>query len=242
LTVTANAQEFGYSDTNGPEDWCGISTNYQLCCDGKQQSPINIIPLTAKYDAALPALKFAFPQPVTLTVVNNGHSVQANVPAGGGTLDQSSTVFNLQQFHFHTRSEHALNGFHAPIEMHLVHKDATGATAVVGVFIVAGAANEELQKIWSNLPDTENEQITVNTFDLGKLLPTALTSYRYQGSLTTPPCTEQVSWTLLSTPITMSPQQIAQFTKLFSGAEFPQGNARPVQPIEGRVVSTDVGP
>jgi carbonic anhydrase len=241
--ATVKAQvEFGYGKENGPSDWCSMDTTNVLCCEGKAQSPINIETAAAQYDSTLPPLGFTLAETASLTVVNNGHSIQANVPEGAATLQIGSTTYGLQQFHFHTSSEHTLNGFHAPMEMHLVHKDANGSTAVAGVFIVPGGENAELAKIWSNLPDQENEQVAVTGFNLQKLLPAATASFRYQGSLTTPPCSEGLAWSVLATPITMSPQQIGQFKSLFSGTEFPDGNARPVQPLQGRVVTTDVKP
>lgn len=189
----------------------------------------------------MPRLNFHYPGRITLSVTNNGHTIQANVPDGGGTLELGGVMFNLLQFHFHTPSEHTINGEHAPIEMHLVHKTPDGAqTAVVAVFILHGRENKELQKIWEDLPTEEGEQASVAGFHLKKILPDGpRTSYRYMGSLTTPPCSEGVFWNLLATPITMSGAQIDKFQAVFSGEEFPTGNARPIQPLLGRQVTTD---
>jgi carbonic anhydrase len=112
-------------------------------------------------------------------------------------------------------------------------------TAVVGVFIEPGKQHKELEKIWANLPEEENEQIAVTGFHPHNILPGKKSSFRYPGSLTTPPCTEGVSWNILSTPITMSVEQIEKFQGVFSGEEFPNGNARPTQPLGDRVVTTD---
>jgi carbonic anhydrase len=100
-----------------------------------------------------------------------------------------------------------------------------------------------LEKIWSLLPDEEGKQASVTGFHLKRILPPGKkTSYRYMGSLTTPPCSEGVFWNLLADPITMSPAQIAKFQAVFSGEEFPEGNARPTQALQGRQVTTDERP
>lgn len=243
MATTASAQEFGYYGDIGPEayEWRSLGTNYAACCEGTEQSPINIVTCAAQFDKHLPKLKFQYPGKTSLSVTNNGHTVQANVPAGAGTLELGGVVFNLLQFHFHTPSEHTINGQHAPIEMHLVHKTPDGSnTAVVAVFILSGKENKGLGKIWSVLPDEVGDQASVAGFHLHKILPEVKkTSYRYMGSLTTPPCSEGVFWNLLSTPITMSGRQIDQFQAVFSGEEFPQGSARPTQPVQGRDVTTD---
>jgi carbonic anhydrase len=240
-SLTCSAAEFGYHDPIGPADWCGLSTDYDACCGGEfaEQSPIDIHTGNVEFQRPLPVLKFKLPGVTSLNVVNNGHTVQANVPPGA-TLELAGTVYNLLQFHFHTPSEHTVDGAHAPIEMHMVHKTADGLmTAVVGVFIVPGKEHKELQKIWANLPVEENEETDVARFHLHNILPGKMQSFRYPGSLTTPPCTEGVSWNILATPITMSPDQIVAFQAIFSGDEFPNGNARPTQDLNGRVVVTD---
>jgi len=239
LTVGAQAQHFGYSGDVGPEDWCGLSPDYIACCGGVEQSPLTIVTRDAELERNLPKLKFHFPGETSLSVVNNGHTVQANVPAGA-TIEIGGLTYNLLQFHFHTPSEHTVDGDHAPIEMHLVHKTADGAhTAVVAAFIVPGKEHKELEKIWSVLPEEEGAQASVAGFNLKKILPGKKTSYRYMGSLTTPPCSEGVFWNLLATPITMSTEQINAFREVFSGEDFPEGNARPTQPLQGRDVTTD---
>jgi carbonic anhydrase len=242
LAAIAHAQQFGYSGHNGPEanEWCSLGTNYSACCGGAEQSPINIVTGDAALEKNLPKLKFHHPGSTPLRITNNGHTVQANVPAGA-TLEIDGLTYNLLQFHFHTPSEHTMNGRHAPIEMQLVHKTTDGAhAAVVGVFIVPGKKNDEMEKIWSVLPAKEGGTATAEKFRLKQLLPSGnLTSFRYNGSLTTPPCTEGIKWNLLVHSISMSDEQISQFKTLFSGREFPAGNARPAQALHGRRIVTD---
>jgi carbonic anhydrase len=139
------------------------------------------------------------------------------------------------QYHFHSPSEHTVKGQHHPMEMHLVHKSADNKLAVIGVFIDEGAHNAAFDPIWSNLPDTKGEEVHVENVmvDVNQLLPASMESYRYDGSLTTPPCSEGVKWIVMTTPIQMSAEQINAFRAIISG------NNRPVQPLNSRVVETD---
>jgi carbonic anhydrase len=166
--------------------------------------------------------------------INNGHTIQINLP-GGDTLTIGSDTYALAQYHFHNPSEHTVSGRHSPMEMHLVHKSAAGALAVVGVLIDEGAHNSAFDPIWANLPNAKGIETHYpsTTVDVDALLPVIRTTYRYDGSLTTPPCSEGVKWILMTTPIHLSKAQITAFTQLI-----PDNN-RPTQPLNGRRVVTD---
>jgi carbonic anhydrase len=230
---------WGYGDTNGPARWPTMFPSY---CAGSAQSPIELSGATR---ATLPPLHLDYHTVSRLTAVHSGHDVRAAVPTGGGTLriGDDPRVWTLVEFHFHGPSEHTLNGGTHDLEIHLVHDwvDANRITrkAVVGVFLDAGAENTELTKIW--LPRTPNNPITATNFDLTQLLPAGLASYRYTGSLTTPTCGEGVLWHVLAEPKTITAEQIGLFQAVFGGLDYPRGNRRlPVQPINGRPVTTDV--
>ena len=144
-------------------------------------------------------------------------------------------AYALVQYHFHNQSEHTVKGKHFPMEMHLVHKSASGKLAVVGVLIEEGAHNAAFDPIWSNLPtrkgvETHYAHVAV---DVDALLPTKRTSYRYDGSLTTPPCSEGVRWVVMTTPIQLSAEQIRAFAAII------HDNNRPTQPLNGRPVVTE---
>ncbi len=149
--------------------------------------------------------------------------------------------YDLQQFHIHTPSEHAIDGKHSPLEIHFVHKAADGSLAVVGLLVAPGAANAELEKVWRLAPAHAAEGGVAGGVDLAKVLPATLENFRYAGSLTTPPCSEHVQWIVMETPITMSAEQIARIQTMFAAPEFPHGNARPVQPLGHRRVVIDPG-
>jgi carbonic anhydrase len=219
---------------------------------GSEQTPIDIRNEDLTFVEHLPPLGFSYGTKVTLDVFNNGSpgefaTIRANVPDGGGELRVAGVAYKLLQFHWHTPSEHELNGEKFPMEMHLVHRSAdvtlpdgtvsSGKLSVVGVWIRSGKENKELKKLFANLPAQTDEHRTIGHFNLTRLLPESLESYRYNGSLTTPNFDEGVRWVVLAEPIEMSDEQIDAFKQLF-----PEGNSREIQPLNGRAVLTDVAP
>ncbi len=236
----AEAPHWGYEGETGPDKWGTLSTEWAPCGSGQSQSPIDIHE-TAKSD--LPALRAAF-KPAQLRIihhahmadaVNNGHTIQVNYTEGD-VLSVGEEQFQLLQYHFHSPSEHTVEGKHYPMEMHLVHKSADGKLAVVGVFIEEGGHNAAFDPIWASLPGTKGTEYHFENVmvDVNAMLPTTLTSYRYEGSLTTPPCSEGVKWIIMTNPIQLSGQQIGQFQAII------KGNNRPVQPLNGRSVASDL--
>lgn len=218
----------------------GLAMSASVWAEGFEQSPINIRARDVTYVSQLPVLNFTYSSNTTLNVVNTGSpneesTVRANVPSGAGTLQVEGVTYNLLQFHWHTPSEHLIEGRSFPLEMHLVHQAADGRLLVVGVFIRPGTQPSELSKIFTRLPQQSGSSTTVTNFDLRRLLPRYRQSFRYIGSLTTPPFTEGVRWVVLAQPIELSWNEIRAFRNLF-----PEGNAREVQPLNGRKVLTDV--
>lgn len=208
-------------------------------CDGDAQSPIDVS-TTGAVRKPLPPPEPAY-GPTDLEVVNNGHTVEAEVPPDAARLRVGERTYRLVQFHWHTPSEHWLDGNRFPMELHMVHADENGRL-VLGALVEEGRANAELEKIWSVLPREPGGHAEVHGFDVAKLLPGSLRSYRYPGSLTTPGCDQGIQWVLLAEPVEMSAAQIAAFQELFLGNDrFPVGNARPLQPRNGREVATDAG-
>lgn len=230
-----------YDGDEGPEHWGELSPRFAPCRDGRQQSPIDIVLPTNGGD--VPRVKLQFP-PATLRIahhehvadgINNGHTIQINYD-DGDTLTVGERSFDLVQYHFHSPSEHTLSGRRYPMEMHMVHRSASGTLAVVGVLVAEGRHHTAFDPVWANLPrgrgvETHYAHIMV---DVDALLPASHASYRYHGSLTTPPCTEGVKWFVLATPITLDTTQIAAFEGLVDD------NARPVQALNARAIVTDV--
>ena len=168
-----------------------------------------------------------------LEVINNGHTVQANVSLGS-SITTDGKIYQLAQFHFHAPSEHEVNAESFAMEMHLVHVSASGELAVVGLLFRPGAASAALAPVWAVLPATTADTGAVASFDPNTLLPQSRLAHRYSGSLTTPPCSEGVSWMVLQATETASVDKVGEFSTIAGP------NNRPVQPLNGREVLRDV--
>lgn len=163
-------------------------------------------------------------------VVNNGHTIQVNLKQAGKAAF-AGPDYTPVQFHFHTPSEERINGRTYPMVAHIVHKDNQGKLAVVAVLFKQGKYNSAMKAVFDNLPAKEGEVSKLDApFNLDAMLPANRAYYKFTGSLTTPPCSEDVSWHVLRWPVELSVSQIAAFRKLYAM------NARPVQPLNGRVV------
>jgi carbonic anhydrase len=161
--------------------------------------------------------------------LNNGHTIQVNVNPGS-KMRIDGVPYDLLQFHFHRPSEEALNGKRQAMVIHFVHKNAGGELAVLGVLLQMGNENPGIKTLWSHAPEKEGpeQQPDGVVFNPANLLPREMDFYHYDGSLTTPPCTEKVKFFILRTMVNIAPEQVNQFPfKL---------NARPIQPLNDRVI------
>lgn len=237
--ASARPVHWGY-DGDGPAGWASLSPVYALCGSGVNQSPINIVKTetqggaTWKLDYKTTTLHIAHTEHMD-DIIDNGHTIQVTVDEGS-TFTFGNKAYNLRQFHFHTPSEHTLDGQHAPMEMHLVHQSEDGSLAVVGVFMQEGKApNENFAKIIANLPNAKGEtkHITDVNLELKFHLPKDNYAYHYTGSLTTPPCSEGVQWLVLRDPVVLSKEQIEAFSSRIGS------NNRPTQSLNDRVVNVD---
>jgi carbonic anhydrase len=229
LPTAARAQQskahWSYTGEENPAKWGELDSTYATCSTGKTQSPINI---TSPKPADLPALQFKY-NAVPLNIIDNGHTIQVNYP-NGSTLTVGDKTYTLKQFHFHHPSEEHVNGKAFDLVAHLVHADADGHLAVVAVLLKSGASNSFLEPIWKNFP-VEKEKVVDNasvSVNVANVLPANHAYYTFPGSLTTPPCSEGVTWYVLKSPVQVSLAQIAAFAKLY-----PM-NARPIQSLNGR--------
>ena len=213
------APHWGYEGAAAPEKWGELSADFKACKLGMEQTPIDLKgAIRARFDKPL---SLAY-QPVGGKIVNNGHTIQVNLEKGC-SCSIEGTSYELLQFHFHHPSEHLLAGKPFAMELHLVHKAENGALAVLGAFIREGAENPLLAPIFDTMPGKANAEAALAPLDPSGLLPLARAYFRYMGSLTTPPCSEGLTWTVFKEPIEASPEQIRKFAALFPH------NARPVQ-------------
>ena len=225
-SFAAEGAHWSYEGATGPDHWGDMDAASKVCSAGSQQSPIDIA-RTVK--ARLAPLKIAWRRRAE-TIVNNGHTIQLNTTPGSA-LPVGKDSYALLQFHFHHPSEHTIAGKHYPMEAHFVHRNAAGGLAVIGVLMTAGKRNAAFSKIVSGMPAHAGEPVKADpAINPNALLPARRGNYRYEGSLTTPPCSEVVNWLLLCEPIAVAKADIEAFAKL------NPMNARPVQKDNRRFV------
>lgn len=230
LSGETHKNDWSYEGKTGPKHWGELDSANLACKNGKEQSPINVKNEEVSKNNGKTFLEINY-SPAMFSLLNNGHTIQANSIKGQNSIILDKKEYKLEQFHFHTSSEHQFDGKNFDMELHLVHKNKNDQLAVLGVMIKAGDRNNELELIWGNAPkNNSGEVILEETIDLMKVLPKDKQLFRYRGSLTTPPCTEGVTWIVLQEPIQMSNQQIETFRNIF------QDNHRPVQPINDREI------
>ncbi|EKY4302359.1 TPA: carbonic anhydrase [Salmonella enterica] len=218
---------WGYEGQEDPGHWGKLSPDFALCETGKNQSPVNIQG-ALKTHRSKPVLVF---QQGKQQIINDGHTIQINV-SKGNTLRLDDDTFALQQFHFHTPSENEIDGKQFPLEGHFVYKDKDGSLVVLALMFKEGKANPQLAKAWKQMPaKVDQAAILTQSVDLNALLPENVGVYRFSGSLTTPPCSEGVTWMVLEKSVPASAEQIRQFRSVLHHA-----NNRPVQPLNGRVI------
>lgn len=206
-----------------PEEWGGE------CATGTRQSPVD---LTDAQPEDLADIEFDY-QPAAVTVANTGHTLEAAYGTGSA-IGVDGAWFDLVQFHFHAPSEHTIDGEHAAAELHLVHRDDDGNLAVIGVLVEKGGPNEGVAPVLEDVPYREGAETEPEArIDADDLLPESHLTYRYDGSLTTPPCSEGVQWLVMREPVTWSAAQLTAFTDLYDGSN------RPVQPLGDRVQVLD---
>ena len=218
-----------YEGDKGPKAWGRLKPDFNVCALGKRQSPINIEDGNTLQGPAEPLL-FNY-TPSNGTVLNNGHTIQVDVQ-GDNSITVRGGRYRLLQFHFHAPSEEQINGKRTAMVAHLVHRNDEGQLAVVALLLEPGAANPLIDKVWTYMPLEVNDRVRMprDLLNLNELLPIDQRYYQFMGSLTTPPCTEGVLWTVLRQPLQISNAQLKLFTQLYPN------NARPVQALNGRPV------
>lgn len=224
--MTTEVAHWGYTGSEGPEHWGCLSAAYQLCSEGVEQSPVNIADWI---DGEGPAIRFAY-SGRTIAARNNGHTVYLDFPAGN-ILDVAGRRYELQGIHYHSPAEHQVNGESFAAELHLVHQDGDGNLAVVGLLFRLGAASRWVQALLDAAPDTGSAVELADGVRAADVVPNRLDYYGYDGSLTTPPCTEGVRWIVMQSIGTVSPEQVARLQELTGGP-----NNRPVQPVGSRAI------
>lgn len=217
---------WSYEGEGAPRYWAKLKPEYSTCATGLRQSPIDI---REGIRVDLEPIQFDYRQSY-VRIVDNGHSIQVNVGEDSSMTVMGQT-YHLLQFHFHRPSEERINGKTFDMVIHLVHEDDEGNLAVIAVLLDKGSENPLIQTIWNNLPlEIDQDVVPSVPIDLNALLPEKRDYYTYMGSLTTPPCTENVLWMVFKQAMPVSAEQINIFSRLY------RNNARPIQPSNNRLV------
>ncbi len=227
LSFAGEGDDWSYQGEKGPEYWGDIKPEYIMCKIGKNQSPVDIKRVV---EAELKDLEIHY-KPGAYAIKNTGKTVKVLYESGSYVVIDG-IKFELKQFHFHSPSEHTINGKSYPFEVHLVHADKDGNLAVIGVLFKEGEKNPVIEELWKQVPSEPGKEAKLTKkINAYKLLPKEKKYYRYSGSLTTPPCTEGVRWMVMVREIELSKEQIEKFRKLTGG-----DTNRPVQPLNARVI------
>jgi carbonic anhydrase len=233
LAVSCAAQEhlsqhnWDYGNARGPSHWGDLNPEFATCKNGHQQSPVDI---RNPKQAALPPIHFEY-KPSPLHIIDNGHTIMVNY-SPGSFISVGDKKYALKQFHFHRPSEEKINGKGFDMTVHLVHADEDGKLVVVAVLLQEGEDSPFVHELWNDLPkEKDKEEFFDNVqINLSQILPPDRGYYTFPGSLTTPPCSEDVTWIVLKHPVTISAEEIERFSQLY------RDDARPTQPLYDRVV------
>ncbi len=236
ISFNASADSFyrlpiwSYAGPQGPAVWSRLAPEYKICSRGKNQSPIDLKAVDTRISLDLPDVKFAYKKS-SIHLINTGHTIQLPFK-NGSKMKIGKKEYELIYFDFHAPAEHIVNGITADLEIHFVHQDKQGDTVIVAVMLNIGKMNYALENIFDNIPKMAN---TTNILEDKKLNPLDFFPERggyfsYEGSLTTPPCSEKVTWILLHTSIEASLAQVMKYTSVY------RMNARPTQPVNGRKI------
>lgn len=222
--------QWGYHGHTGPSEWGEIEDGFAICSLGNEQSPINIESRETQ-TADMPHITFHY-TPSACQVVNNGHTIEIRLKEAG-FIHIAADEYRLVQFHFHSPSEEQIDGKHFPMVAHFVHRNESGELAVIALLMDEGEENTELVPIFSSLPAKGERMNPDSLINPAALLPSNRDYFAYKGSLTTPPCSENVRWRVLKMPVTLSAGQIDAFRQ-----HYPM-NARPVQPVNDRIIRSN---
>lgn len=241
LRANAHRSRFAYSGHISPDKWGDLSPEYCLCANGTRQSPINIVRSAAVLDRSLKPLDRHY-HPANCTLVDNGFNVMVKYGGDVGTMVMDGKNYTLEQLHWHSPSEHTIDGVQYPMEMHLVHVSADGNISVVAVLYKYGRADpfllqfeKEVGQLTEELKGgKQNPNVTAGLVQTKALRGHTNKYYRYVGSLTTPPCTENVVWNVLGKVREISQKQAASLSLLLQ--DDCRNNSRPCQPLNGRQV------
>lgn len=221
---------WGYEGGTGPAHWGVMEQDHEkhlMCREGVRQSPINFDHVPG---FKLGELHFKYSE-TPINLINNAHTILLKYQREN-FVEWEGEKFELIQIHFHHPSEHKVNGETFPLEIHFVHRSEDHEYIVVGVFAKYGESNSNIQQLWDHIPAQVDKEVLVENhfFNGDTLFPDIKDYFYYSGSLTTPPCSENVTWFVIEEPIEISKKQVKHFQK------FIDHNARPTQKLHHRII------
>ncbi|KAI4318824.1 hypothetical protein MLD38_032489 [Melastoma candidum] len=233
---------YSYVGEKGPASWGKLDPSFSTCASGKIQSPVDIVRDQAVVNKSLAPLTREC-HPSNATLVNNGFVIGVLFEDGrAGGMMLNGKNYALKQLHWHSPSEHTLDSTQYPLELHLVHSAPDGSLAVIAILYDYGQADPFLAKITNQLKELaqdscsadEESHIPLGVISIRQVKRGTRKYYRYVGSLTSPPCTEQVTWSILGKVRSVGKEQV-ELLKAPLGADY-KNNSRPVQELEGRKI------
>lgn len=237
LASDEHGPEWSYEGEEGPEHWGDLDEKWSECSTGNQQSPINIVSDQAE-DKELPNVSTFYGVQERWVIELSHHTVRVTIDNGAYAM-LNDEKWLLKQFHFHSPSEHARDGFHEAMELHMVHEaeNDPNRLMVLGILLAVGEHNPELELVFTTMADLPRSAQQVHgPLELDFFLPYNAESFRYSGSLTTPPCTQGVQWVVYRESRQISEEQLNQFLAVQSE------NARPAREANEGEVEEDVSP
>jgi carbonic anhydrase len=223
--VKESSPEWSYPGKNKAENWASLATEYSPCADGKRQSPVNFLSVKPVTNHQV---RLSY-RPSYENILNNGHTIEL-IYDKGSHIEFDGKSYNLTQFHFHTPGEHLIHRKRYPMEMHLVHRSEDTTYLVIGVLFEEGRENRFLSRFANYIPQKPSQKEVENNIQVGTLFPEQKHFYHYQGSFTTPPCTQGVRWLVLKQTQQASAEQIQTI------AQIEGNNARHTQRLNHREV------
>ncbi|KAF5178336.1 Alpha carbonic anhydrase [Thalictrum thalictroides] len=232
---TEDETEFAYvkESGKGPKEWGKIHPEWKTCDNGDMQSPIDVLNTRVEVMHNLGKLKRDY-QPSNATVKNRGHDIMVRWIGDAGSININGTKYNLKQCHWHSPSEHTFNGSRHQLELHMVHESSDGKMAVVGITYKHGRPDSFLEKIIPHITEVGTEERDIGVTNPGDIKVGSRKYYRYIGSLTVPPCTEGIIWTIVKKVRTTSKEQVAALREAVH--DNCETNSRPIQQKKGRKV------
>ncbi|XP_024531046.1 bifunctional monodehydroascorbate reductase and carbonic anhydrase nectarin-3 [Selaginella moellendorffii] len=233
MIIAQADEEYDYSNgTRGQANWGNLRQEWRACSSGRMQSPVDIQSKELQPVCSLKLLQTRY-KPTNATLTNLDHDIALEFgDASSGSLIIDGTLYSVSEYHIHAPSEHTVNGKHLAVEGHLVHRSEDNRLAVVAVMYTIGSEDDPfIDQVEHFLPELSGEQ-DVQVVDPSLLNVGGKRFFRYVGSLTSPPCTEQVTWSVLRRPRTISKTQYRLLVNALNG-----DNNRSIQGLFGRRIS-----